>query len=204
MQFMGVSFLRFLRSSVIVLGLASCVTINIYFPAAAAEKAADQIIKGVLGEQPAPDAPKSNVPAPQSSLLGTVSVAVLNFVVSPAEAAEADINIAGPAIDSLRASMKARHATLEPYYTNGAVGFTNDALLAQHEASAVPLSERNKVKQLIADENKDRAALYGEIAKANNHPEWEADIRATFAKQWIENAHAGWWYQDGSGTWKKK
>jgi len=30
-----------------VLGLASCVTINIYFPAAAAEKAADKIIDEV-------------------------------------------------------------------------------------------------------------------------------------------------------------
>jgi hypothetical protein len=42
--------------------LASCVTINIYFPAAAAEKAADKIIdevyrldpnKGATGEKPA-------------------------------------------------------------------------------------------------------------------------------------------------------
>ena len=36
--------------------LASCVTINIYFPAAAAERAADRIIDEVL--QLKPDAPK--------------------------------------------------------------------------------------------------------------------------------------------------
>ena len=32
-----------------VLALAGCITINIYFPAAAAEKAADRIIDDVLG-----------------------------------------------------------------------------------------------------------------------------------------------------------
>ena len=38
---------------------------------------------------------------------------------------------------------------------------------------------------------------------ANGHAEWEAQIRDTFAKQWIASAHAGWWYQDG-GAWKQK
>ena len=33
-----------------VLFIASCVTINVYFPAAAAEKAADRIIEQVLGD----------------------------------------------------------------------------------------------------------------------------------------------------------
>ena len=44
--------------------LAGCVTINIYFPAAAAEKAADRIIDDIL--QVKPDAVKPSVkPAPQ-------------------------------------------------------------------------------------------------------------------------------------------
>jgi uncharacterized protein YdbL (DUF1318 family) len=195
---------RSLRSLIVVLSVASCVTINIYFPAAAAEKAADEIIKDVLGEQPTGAAPGSVAPPPGSSLLGTITVALVNFVVSPAHAQTADLNIAGPAIDGIRASMRARHDALKPYYDSGAVGFTNDALLAQPDVAAVPLSERNKVKQLIADENKDRLALYREIAKANNHPEWEADIRATFAREWVDNARAGWRYQDAGGAWKKK
>jgi hypothetical protein len=39
--------------------LGGCITINIYFPAAAAEKAADRIIDDVLGKgaEPAPAAP---------------------------------------------------------------------------------------------------------------------------------------------------
>ena len=35
------------------LALSACVTINVYFPAAAAEKAADKIIEDVWGSEPA-------------------------------------------------------------------------------------------------------------------------------------------------------
>jgi len=38
-------------------GLCACITINIYFPAAAAEKAADRIIDEVLGKEAKPAAP---------------------------------------------------------------------------------------------------------------------------------------------------
>ena len=41
-------------------------------------------------------------------------------------------------------------------------------------------------------------------ALATQHPEWETQIRQTFAAQWIERAQGGWWYQDASGAWKQK
>jgi len=34
--------------------------------------------------------------------------------------------------------------------------------------------------------------------------EWESEIRATFAKRWIERIPAGWYYQDASGVWVRK
>ncbi len=40
-------FNRWLLTGALMLALAGCVTINIYFPAAAAEKAADRIIEEV-------------------------------------------------------------------------------------------------------------------------------------------------------------
>ncbi len=59
-----------MRSLIVTAGLASalllqgCVTINIYFPAAAAEKAADKIIDEVwqLKKSGEPAAPPSNSP----------------------------------------------------------------------------------------------------------------------------------------------
>jgi hypothetical protein len=41
------------------------------------------------------------------------------------------------------------------------------------------------------------------VAVANGHPEWEGQIRDVFARQWIDSARAGWWYQAG-GSWKQK
>ncbi len=68
---------------------------------------------------------------------------------------------------------------------------------------AVPLKDRNLVNTLIAEENQDRKALYAEIARANGHPEWQADIQETFARRWISNAAKGWWYQQ-NGSWQQK
>ena len=45
--------------------LASCVTINIYFPAAAAERAADRIIDEVLDLKPAAKPAATKPAAPQ-------------------------------------------------------------------------------------------------------------------------------------------
>ena len=55
----------------------------------------------------------------------------------------------------------------------------------------------------VAEDNRDRKALYRELAVANGHPEWEAQLRDTWAKEWIAKAHKGWWYQDG-GARKQK
>jgi len=42
-----------------------------------------------------------------------------------------------------------------------------------------------------------------EIARANGHPEWEAEVRRTFAQRWLERAQPGWWVQQGA-AWSRK
>jgi uncharacterized protein YdbL (DUF1318 family) len=203
--------MKHIRISTLLLAmlvLMSCVTINIYFPAAAAEKAADRIIEDIWGKQPGEGEDKKPQQTPSSDAGGAqvafdILHGVMRFVISDARAA-ADINISTPAIDALRGSMKARHAQLEPYYNSGAVGLTRDALITVRDVKAVALRERALVNKLVAQENRDRIALYNEIARANGHPEWADDIRKTFAQRWISNARAGWWYQDSSGNWKQK
>jgi uncharacterized protein YdbL (DUF1318 family) len=46
--------------------------------------------------------------------------------------------------------------------------------------------------------------VYREIAIANEHPEWEQEIQQTFAKEWVQKARPGWYYQDESGAWRQK
>jgi len=197
---------KWLSSSVTSLMLVSCVTINIYFPEAAAEKAADKIIGDVWGEKVKPS--KAPAPVEQSKPISSlpkntpIALNVLNWLISPA-AADANLNINSPAITSIQNRMKARHESLKAYYGNGAVGLTQNGLITVRDAKAVPLKDRNTVNGLVADENKDRAALYAEIARANDHPEWQADIQATFAERWVSNATAGWWYQT-NGNWQQK
>lgn len=68
--------------------------------------------------------------------------------------------------------MKARHTKLESYYQSETIGLTNDALFTIPDATAIPLSERNIVRQLVVEENADRSALYREIPHVNERPGW--------------------------------
>jgi uncharacterized protein YdbL (DUF1318 family) len=185
--------------------LSACVTINVYFPAAAAEKAADRIIEEVWGKEAEKD---------QSSRSGKRSLIVkrqahrlmlslLQILLPAAHAQEADLDISSPAINSIKDRMQSRHEQLKSFYQSGAIGLTPDGLIAVRDPKAVSLANRQRVNSLVADENRDRNALYAEIARANGHPEWEKGIRDTFARRWVENARSGWWYQT-SGGWKQK
>jgi uncharacterized protein YdbL (DUF1318 family) len=189
-----------------LLMLAACVTVNVYFPAAAAERAADLIICDVYGHCEEGDA-ESQKPAEQAApdAQGSALERILRLLdpLPAAVAAEPNINISTPAIGALQGQMTARHQQLAPHYSSGAIGMTGDALITVRDAKLLPLKARNAVNKLVADENRDRNALYAEIAKANGNPQWERDIRRIFAQRWVANAESGWWYESGSG-WSQK
>ena len=196
--------------------LAGCINITINFPSAEVEQAADRIIDQVYGKESAPvstpsttsppAAPTGNgPPTPRATAwLRDAAGLALEMLVPAANAqATADLNVSTPAVRALTTSMEARHPLLERYYASGAVGLTDDGLVAVRELSLVPLPERNAVRKLVDDENTDRETLYGEIARANGHPEWVTDIRATFAERWVAKAGAGWWFRR-AGTWNRR
>jgi len=114
-----------------------------------------------------------------------------------------DLEVNTPGVNAIKQSMQARHAQLSGFYASGAVGIASDGMIAVRDASAVPLSARQAVNGLVVAENQDRNALYAEIANANGHPEWQAEIRGTFAQRWMQRAQAGWWVQSGGG-WVQK
>lgn len=118
--------------------------------------------------------------------------------------AQANLEINTPAIATIKQSMQNRHAQLVEHYNSGAVGLTQDGMITLRDANAVPLAQRQAINALISAENKDRTALYREIARANNHPEWESNIRSTFGQRWISMARPGWWYQASGNAWKQK
>jgi uncharacterized protein YdbL (DUF1318 family) len=183
--------------------IAACVTINVYFPAAAADKAADQVIDNITkGGTP----PQSHyAPAEEPDYFVAALGGVLNAIVPAAQAQGAEsIDVSSPAITQITASMAKRYPEIEKYFASGAVGLTNNGNIDVRDLNAVPLPERATVKRLVSEDNADRAALYTEVAKANNHPEWESDIRKSFARRWVAKAKAGTYYQDDAGAWKQK
>ena len=190
-------------ASVAFLGAAACVTINVYFPAAAAEQAADKIIEEVWGDDAKKSTGQSSDAGSSVDYAARTAYQMLNWLIPAANAQQANLDISSPGIGKIEASMRARHAQLLPYYNSGAIGLTDNGLVAVRDAKAIALSARQSVNQLVADDNRDRMALYREIAAANAHPEWESQIQSTFARRWIDLAQSGWYYQSGGG-WKAK
>ncbi len=131
-------------------------------------------------------------------------VATLLAVFGAHAAQEPNLTIDTPAIAALRKGLRDNFQQLRPFFEIGAVGLTRDGNVALRDASGIPLAQRAQVNALISQSNQDRAALYREIAIANGRPEWENDIRATFAQRWIDRSRPGWYYQDASGAWVKK
>ncbi len=185
-----------------ILFIAACVTVNIYFPAPAAEKAAEKIVKEIWGvEKPAEE--DAN-PGSQSFSDDAILIAILDQVSNTAYAAEADINVSTAAIRTLKTRMQERAKQLIPLMGQGVVGINNQGDLLLRNESGLPLKTRATVRRSIADENSDRASLYREIAAANGQPQWESDIRKVFSRQWRAQAHQGWWIQSDDEKWKQK
>ena len=186
--------------------LTACVTINVYFPAAEAKEAAKVFVEKVINdaaEAPKPEGGGMALEAPRLDLPRFDPLMLIG--ISPAYAqSQPDFNIQTPAITAIQSRMEQRFdSALRPHFDSGALGFTEDGLVVVRDAAALALKDRVPVNTAVADENRDRKAVYREIAVANGHPEWEGQIRSVFAKQWVDSARGGWWYQRG-GAWKQK
>lgn len=193
------------RSSwlLMLLALAACVTVNIYFPAAAAEKAADQIIEDIWKESDEPAlSPQSSRSSRWDEPMRHALLAVVRITSNTALAQNIDFSVNSADISAIKSRMSARFGQIRPYYASGAIGFAADGYVVLRDASLVPMAERAQVQQLVNAENADRKALYAAIAQANNQPSWAEQIRQVFAKRWIEQAERGWWVE--SGGWKQK
>ncbi len=201
--------------SILSVLVAACVTVNVYFPVASAEEAADQFVghvyqksvpKTLNKKEPtkSQESPKEDVweiDSPNSSLPWIIKLA--NIFIPPAYAV-INIDISSRNIQILQDNMAERHQQLKRGYDIGAIGITNNGLIALRNADKIPLKSLPKIKRWIEEENQERLNLYKEIALENHHPEWESDIRAIFISRWIELAESGWWYQNAKAQWQRK
>ena len=195
---------KWMLATLLALVTVACVTINVYFPEAAAERAADRFIQDVIGPPVEASGDSAGLTSP-SSMAGKLIAGVVNVFIPAAHAQQADIDIQTPQINQIQDRMRDRHQShLAAWFDAGAIGLDNDGLVQVRDRSAVGLSERRSLEQVVREENADRNAVYREIAVANGHPDWEGQIRDTFARRWVANARSGWYYQDAGGSWVQK
>ena len=182
--------------------LVSCVTVNIYFPAAAIQKAADQIVDDVRKIPDQKPEQKPEQKPDKTSLLEQFRF----FQLGPAEAqAAVDVNVSTPAIRGLKTSLANRFPQLQPLYAKGAVGETNNGLVAIRDPGALSLKEKADLSRLVDQENADRQALYAEIVRANNLDGSKlGEVQKLFANSWRDKSSPGWWIQQDNGQWGKK
>ncbi len=190
----------FLSFSMIIF-IASCVTVNIYFPAAAVQKAADEIVEDVRKMEQK----EEQKPEEKQNIKGLYDE-LKKFCWGPTEAhAQIDIDVSTPAIRALKDSMKQRFPLLKPFYDKGNIGESNMGLLETKELNGLNLKEKADLSRLIDQENKERRDLYTEIMKANKFgPDVLPQIQKIFANSWREKSQPGWWIQNDEGDWEKK
>lgn len=194
----------FAIATFLLLFAAACVTINVYFPEAAAEQAADRIIDKVRGEPADTGAFLRATDPVTEPLLVVAARQFVGFVVADAHA-QGGVDFDKPSAKktALENSLANRFPQLKPFFDSGAIGVNEVGTIEIRDRNLVPLRDRNSLLQLVNAQNSDWNALYAEIASLNGHPEWEDSIRRTFAGRWVAKADAGWWYREG-GNWKQK
>ncbi|MGB9716221.1 MAG: DUF1318 domain-containing protein [Thermodesulfovibrionales bacterium] len=184
----------------LVVLIAACVTVNIYFPAAAVQKAADEIVEDVRKMEKKDE---QKIEQKQMNLLQKIKM--FSWVTAEANAQNIDIEVSTPAIRALKESLKQRFPQLKPLYDKGNIGENNVGFLETRDIAGLNLKEKADLNRLVEMENKDRKSLYTEIMKANNFgPEVLPQIQKIFANSWREKSQSGWWIQNDKGDWERK
>lgn len=195
---MRLNKVRFIFPLWILSIIMACVTVNVYFPAKEVEKKAGDIIDDIRQKEPSP--PTSSVD-PQSPL------SQLNdFIFNRGLAhAQKGVNGSNPAIQNLKQQIRERFPRLVPFFQKGAIGEGRTGLVEILDHNKVTPAEKNELKSLVEAENRDRRALYQEVAKSMNiTPDQIGKVQRIFARKWQQSAERGWWIQKEDNTWVQK
>lgn len=201
------SALRFPVSALAILvALAACVTVNIYFPAAQVEKTAEKFVDEIYREKKdSPPAEQKDKPRSRNDEGIFGRIARLACLAPASAHAEEATTVSNATIRALKDQIGGRHKELLPYYQQGQAGINRDGFLEVRGTAGLGLPQVAALKRLVEADNAARRQLYEEVAKALNlKPEQASQVRQIFAKQWREKAQAGWPIQNDDGKWVSK
>jgi hypothetical protein len=163
----------------ITMTFVACVTINIYFPAEKVESVASDIVDEIRDRQPTEN--NQDTQKNQSGLWKSIQFA---FVPASVWAQDAT-TVSNPTIRALKDKMRTRFGQLKPFYASGALSEENNGYLKVANTSGMSLKDKRDVTRLVSAENKDREALYAEVAKALDIDASQIQqIAEIFAKEW--------------------
>jgi len=186
-----------------LLFLFSCLTINIYFPEAEVQKAAEEIVDEIRKEEEKKE--KKDKDSQMMEMEQAMNSGGGSFSLVSSLYAQEETEVTTPKIRALQQSMKDRFPKLKPFFEKGNVGEGNDGFVKSRDESGLNLKDKAMLRNLVNDENNDRKNMYAEVARAKEIDASQIPrIQKIFAALWIKKAEAGWWIQKENGEWAKK
>jgi uncharacterized protein YdbL (DUF1318 family) len=176
--------------------IMACVTVNVYFPAKEVDKKAGEIVDDIRKKDSSP-APMG----PQSSL----EVFYAYWGNHGLAYAQKESGGSSPVTQSLKNQIKERFPRLIPFFQKGGIGEGKKGFLEIRDTKGLSPAEKADLKPLVEAENRDRRALYQEVAKSMNIlPDQLSKVQRIFAEKWQNSAERGWWIQKEDGHWVQK
>ncbi len=119
----------------------------------------------------------------------------LRFCLAAGALLLAAVTVRADDLGTVRARMEQRLFKLDALKSNGAIGENNRGFVEVRE-------DRDDAGNLCAEENRDREAVYAEIAKRNGTS--TDQVGRLRAKKIAESSATGVWLQREDGSWHKK
>jgi uncharacterized protein YdbL (DUF1318 family) len=182
----------------VLLGLISCVTVNVNIPDSAVQQATDDYVKDLYEAKA-----KSTKPSPSPSPTPSVIHKAQYEIISTAYAEEPTVSTQSPKAQDISDRLRARLPQITQLKSEGILGESNEGKLTIQ--GKVKKSDEKRVWGLVQNENGDRFELYHEIVAHNGLNKGNLEtIARNFAHSFQKHSPAGTWVQDDAGTWSQK
>lgn len=133
-----------------------------------------------------------------------IFVLTLILFLSPVGAQYKMLEMSPPKAKKILKNQLARMDEVRKYKQLGYIGESETAFLDIREMKAIPKADQEKVKKVVADENKDRKNLYAVIAVHNKLNEKEKAMLIRSAFETYRNTDAKEMYYFENKKWQKK
>lgn len=121
---------------------------------------------------------------------------------NPMQVAHADtLKTSSPRVTEIAKSLRERNADISKLKSQGCLGESNRGYVELRDCEAIADADaKNAAQQLLADENRDRKALYNEITRLNAaEGATVSSIEGVYALERASRAGAGEWIQVPAG-----